>query len=111
LQVWSGDKWLAAPPIDGTYVVNIGDLLGVWTNDRFKPTVHRVLNTSGAERYSIPFFFNPDYDTKVECLDICKPMDGSPPMYASTTCGQHLTKRFDSTFKYRAGKRDHDEAA
>ena len=51
-------RWVDAPAIDGAFLVNGGDLLRRWTNDRFLATPHRVLNRSGQERYAIPFFFD-----------------------------------------------------
>lgn len=63
--------WIEAPPVPGTFVVNIGDLLARWSNDVFISTVHRVLNVTGHERYSIPFFFGPDYNTVIEPLRTC----------------------------------------
>ena len=53
-------QWIAAPPIDGTLVINIGDLLERWTDGRLPSTRHRVRNSSGAERYSIAMFHDPD---------------------------------------------------
>lgn len=53
----SSGEWLKAKPIKDTFVVNIGDFLMHITNDRFKSTVHRVYNSSGVERVSMPFFF------------------------------------------------------
>ena len=52
----SADEWVEAPPIDGTFIVNVGDLMEGWTNGRFKATQHRVVNI-GKERYSLPLFF------------------------------------------------------
>lgn len=57
----SGD-WVAVPPIMGTFVVNVGEILKVWTDGIFSSTVHRVINRSGNERYSIPFFLYPTYE-------------------------------------------------
>ncbi|KAF7590393.1 hypothetical protein BBP40_002894 [Aspergillus hancockii] len=65
------DEWILAPPIPGTLVVNIADCLSIWTNRKFKSTVHRVTNLTGQERYSIPFFFGVDYDTTVSVLPNC----------------------------------------
>ncbi|KAJ5780517.1 hypothetical protein N7457_005677 [Penicillium paradoxum] len=61
-------EWMLAPPLPGTLVVNIADCLSIWTNKKFKSTIHRVTNLTGHERYSIPFFFGVDYDTTVSVL-------------------------------------------
>jgi len=55
-------EWVAVPPIPGTFVVNVGEILKVWTDGVFSSTVHRVINRSGRERYSIPFFLYPTFD-------------------------------------------------
>lgn len=65
LQVLNLDgKWLDAPMIPGTFICNIGDMLQYWTADLYRATLHRVLSTQS--RISLPFFFQPDYDTVVE---------------------------------------------
>eukprot|EP00934_Nitzschia_sp_Nitz4_P005123 Nitzschia sp. Nitz4//scaffold268_size26297//20682//21779//NITZ4_008282-RA/size26297-processed-gene-0.13-mRNA-1//-1//CDS//3329544945//5113//frame0 len=65
--------WVAAPVIPDTFVVNIGDMLAHWTNDRYKSTEHRVSNFSETKtRYSIPFFFAVDYNTRVATIDSCR---------------------------------------
>lgn len=71
LQVKRGGDWLEMPPIEGTYVINIGDMMARWTNDRFASTPHRVINRSGKERYSIPYFAIPDFDAVVSCVPSC----------------------------------------
>ncbi len=54
-------EWVAVPPIPGTFVINVGEILKVWTDGMFSSTLHRVINRSGRERYSIPFFLYPTY--------------------------------------------------
>jgi isopenicillin N synthase-like dioxygenase len=93
-------QWIPAPPIPGTFVVNLGDFMARWTNDRFASTPHRVVNRSRLERYSIPVFLDPDYDSVVECLPSCQG-PGDPPRYPATTCGDYIKGRFDDVFVYR----------
>lgn len=63
-------EWIPAPPIDGTLVINIGDLLERWTDGRLPSTRHRVRNTSGAERYSIAMFHDPDPTALIDPNDM-----------------------------------------
>ncbi len=89
------------PPPKGTFVVNLGDMLERWTNGKFKSTVHRVVSSGEAERYSIPFFYEPNFDTVVECLDVCLDDDGhgkkEMAKYPSTTAGDHLLEKYQET--------------
>ena len=99
LQVRSrSGEWVMAHPVPGTLVINVGDLLGRWTNDRFQSTPHRVVNASGRERYSIAIFLDPDYDTPVVPVTL----GGESPHYPPVTCGEYILSRFDSSFAYRA---------
>ncbi|KAA8652100.1 hypothetical protein EYZ11_004126 [Aspergillus tanneri] len=64
-------EWIAAPSIPGTLVVNIGDILHYSSNGIFQSTPHRGINLTGEERYSVPFFFNADYNATISCLRDC----------------------------------------
>lgn len=97
LEVYSRTAgWIEAPVIDGAFLVNSGDLLAWWTNDRFLSTPHRVINRSGTDRYSIPFFFNPDLDARIECVPSCVDAE-HPARYAPTTYLEYYRR---TKFKY-----------
>jgi isopenicillin N synthase-like dioxygenase len=88
LQVLSADgEWLDAAPIEGTLVVNIGDLLSRLSNNKFKSTVHRVYNRQKSSRYAMPFFlgFNPEAMCSVvpTCID-----EDHPALYPPIASGQ-----------------------
>jgi isopenicillin N synthase-like dioxygenase len=94
-------EWVTAVPIPETFVVNIGDLMARWTNDRFVSTPHRVVNSSGRARYSMALFFDPAFDTVIDPRDL-RP-DG-PPLYPPVTCGEYIVSRFNKAFAYRQPK-------
>ena len=98
LEVYSREKeWIRAPHISGSLVVNIGDLMACWTNDRFTSTAHRVLNQSGQDRYSIPMFYNPAFDTVAECLPTCCD-ESNPPRYEPIHYGDYVTQIYGRIF-------------
>lgn len=67
LEILSPDNvWVPAPAVDGSFIVNVADFLMRWTNGVYKSTVHRVVNRTRDERYSVPFFFSVNYDQLVE---------------------------------------------
>ena len=83
-------RWLDAPALPGSILVNGGDLLRRWTNERFLATPHRVINRSGQERYAIPFFMDCDYDWKMECLPTCRDAE-HPALHQPITYPEYMT--------------------
>ncbi len=63
LQFLHDDAWHTVAPVSGALTINIGDIVQVWSNDRYTAPVHRVLASANAERYSAPLFYNPSYET------------------------------------------------
>ncbi|MCT4553301.1 MAG: isopenicillin N synthase family oxygenase [Pelagimonas sp.] len=100
LQVMNRDgAWVEGTPIPGTFVINIGDLVQRLTNDRYLANLHRVVNTSGRERYSIPFFIDADFDAEFGPLDSCVSAD-NPARYQTVTCGSHKFQRFVNSYAH-----------
>lgn len=98
-------EWIEAPPIPGTLVINIGDMLARWTNGEFASTLHRVVNVTGATRYSFPLFFGANYDTVVRPLPkFCSA--ANPPKYPPTKCGPWTVMNITQVYGYRRAYRD-----
>ena len=97
LQVQARNGWLMAQPIPGSFVVNVGDLLARWSNDRFRSTPHRVVNRSGRARYSTALFIDPNRDTPIVPVT----RQGEAARYDVVTCGDYLRSRLDAAFAYR----------
>jgi len=91
LEVMGKDgAWHYVPPQPGRFVINIGDLMAQWTNDRWCSTLHRVVNPPGQavtpqSRVSVGFFCHPNFDTMIQCLPSCLDAEGQskyPPVKA-----------------------------
>jgi isopenicillin N synthase-like dioxygenase len=76
LEVKTPSGWIAAPPVPGTLVCNIGDMLERMTGGHYRSTPHRVRNATGRERYSLPFFFDPDFDAEMHAVQPPPAEDG-----------------------------------
>lgn len=94
-----GGDWIHAPPIDGTLVVNVGDLLARWTGGAYRSTPHRVVNSSGRDRLSLVLAFDPDPDTVIDPRAVGNA--GNTDMAEPITCGDYLIWRFKRAFSYR----------
>ena len=99
-------EWLAPPVIPGTLLVNLGNLMKRWSNDRFLSTPHGVLNDTGTDRYSIAFFYSPNPASVVECLPSCTSAS-DPPHYPPAVYGDLILEFFNANYFHRknyAGK-------
>jgi isopenicillin N synthase-like dioxygenase len=102
VQTAAGD-WIAAPPLPGTFVVNLGDMVQRWTNDRYRSNMHRVVNRNPVprDRYSVPFFYTPDHYARIECLPGCSDAQ-NPPRYAPCLAGEHMMEMFNRSYGRKA---------
>jgi isopenicillin N synthase-like dioxygenase len=97
-------EWVDVEVPDGHFVVNIGDLMAIWTNDRWVSNPHRVVNPPHADRYSSPLFVTPPFHLRIETLPTCLD-DG--PRHEPMISGPYLLSRFDGTHRYRNQLSDH----
>jgi isopenicillin N synthase-like dioxygenase len=101
LQVMRRDReWIDVAVPGDALVVNIGDLMALWTNDRWVSNPHRVINPPDTDRYSMPLFVTPPFHAEIRCLPSCL-ASGEPPRYEPQRAGPYLLSRFDATHSYR----------
>ena len=97
LEVFNEGRWHLVQPIEGALTINIGDMVQVWSNDRYKAALHRVVASLAAERFSAPFFFNPGYTTNYaplpSTMDVC-----TPSRYHTINWGQFRALRAAGDF-------------
>ena len=97
-------EWLAPPVIPGTFLVNLGNMMKRWSNDRFHSTPHGVLNDSGKDRYSIAFFYSPNVDSVIECVPTCMSAD-NPPRYPRAVYRDLVLEFYNANYFHRQGYR------
>jgi isopenicillin N synthase-like dioxygenase len=90
-------EWVDVVAVPGAFVVNIGDMMQHWTNDRWVSTLHRVVNPPrdkrlGSRRQSLVFFHSPNADTLLTCIESCQGPD-NPPKYAPVSAGEYLGRK------------------
>jgi len=101
LEVLVADRWTAVPVVIDSLIINLGDAMARWTNDRWRSTLHRVVTppanlAATSRRQSIAFFHNANWDAVIECIPSCLAA-GESPRYAPVTAGEHLMSKFRST--------------
>jgi isopenicillin N synthase-like dioxygenase len=92
-----GGAWIDVPPKPGAFVVNTGDAVPVWSGGRWRSTPHRVVNPQGRERYSVAYFFDPNFDAHIAPLDPAH----APADMAGFRFGDHVMGQLDATYDYR----------
>jgi isopenicillin N synthase-like dioxygenase len=93
--------WVDAPPLPGSFVMNVGDMLHRWSNGRLLSTPHRVINRSGRERYSCPFFYDPNVATGIVPLQSCLG-PANPPRFAPLVFGEFLRAELKAGYQLHA---------
>ena len=99
LQILSPEgDWEDVPAVAGSFVVNLGDLMAAWTNDRWVSTLHRVVVPEGVtgNRISVAFFHQPAYDAVIECIPTCMSPD-DPPRHEPVTSGEWIRTMIEKT--------------
>ncbi|HMQ57094.1 MAG TPA: 2OG-Fe(II) oxygenase family protein, partial [Rhizobiaceae bacterium] len=93
-------EWVEVPPVDDAFIVNIGDLMALWTNDRWVSTLHRVVNPRDGQhnvaRQSLAFFHQPNWDARIEAIPGCL-NEKEPARHAPVLSGPYLMGKFRAT--------------
>ncbi|KAK3412440.1 hypothetical protein EUGRSUZ_I01191 [Eucalyptus grandis] len=94
----SDGEWIVVKPIPDAFIINVGSIMQVWSNDIYESVEHRVMVNSKKERFSIPFFFNPSHYTMVQPLKELTD-EHNPPKYRAYKWGKFLVNRARSNLK------------
>ncbi|XP_062077477.1 probable 2-oxoglutarate-dependent dioxygenase At3g50210 [Humulus lupulus] len=99
-------KWISAPPVPGAFVCNIGDMLKIYSNGLYESTLHRVINNSDRYRVSVAYFYETNFHTAVEPLDVCKlrsgkvDQDEADKKVERAVYGEHLVGKVLTNFVF-----------
>ncbi len=105
----SSGQWVDAPVIPGAFVINVGDMLNLWSNGLLLSTPHRVINRSGRERYSCPFFFDPHVSTVIEPLASCVSQE-NPSRFAPLNFGDFLRSELEAGYdKHKSNEKEGED--
>lgn len=97
LEIQAADgRWLGVEPDADSFVVNLGDSIAQWTNDRWRSTVHRVVVGDGEPRQSFAFFHMANWDATIDCLPTCR-VPGEEPRHPPVQAGPWLMRKFQAT--------------
>ncbi|KAK2357044.1 2-oxoglutarate (2OG) and Fe(II)-dependent oxygenase superfamily protein [Trifolium repens] len=91
-------EWISAPPVPGTFVCNIGDMLKIYSNGLYESTLHRVINNSSKYRVSVVYFYETNFDTVVEPLDTYKTRTKGDTKFERAVYGEHLIGKVLTNF-------------
>lgn len=95
-------EWASAPDVPDSFIINLGDMMARWTNDRWVSTLHRVVSPASEEgglsrgRQSMAFFYQPDWDARISCIPTCLAA-GEQPKYPDVQSGPYLIDRFNTS--------------
>jgi isopenicillin N synthase-like dioxygenase len=93
-------EWIRPPGVAGTFVVNTGEMLAHYSNDRFVPTPHRVINRRPARRHAMPFFYGPNRKKVISCVPTCV-SESNPPRYQPSTSAERNAIKDKMNFPHR----------
>jgi len=91
----SNGEWINADPIPGTFVINLGDMMKIWTNGLYQSTPHEVIHHGNNYRISLPFFFEPNFFAKIEPLNVL-----SSPIVEPIRYCDHVYKKVSNNFSF-----------
>ena len=94
----SDGEWVRVKPVPNSFIINVGDIIQVWSNDRYESAEHRVSVNSARERFSMPYFFNPASYTMVEPVEELV-SEEAPPRYNAYNWGDFFSTRKNSNYK------------